>query len=129
MGDPEKTKVLVVDDERMTNRVIERMLRRWGIEVITTSSPTSVLSLMKEHRPTLVIIDVRMPALEGTSVVKLIREDPAVGKTTILLHSALDDTVLALEARQCGADGYIPKASGINYLERHLNRWIRKLRE
>jgi CheY-like chemotaxis protein len=108
--------VLVVDDNKVMHRIVERTLRARGADLITTELPSEALPLIVRHRPTLVLLDMLMASMSGTSVVKLVRDDPRVSKTCIFLHSAIREDVLAQRARQCGADGFIAKARGITHL-------------
>ncbi len=120
------TKVLAVDDDPLIHRVLARLLRARGVEIVTSLRSMGVLNLLSVHRPALVLMDVKMPGLEGTSLVKLVREDLALRATPIVLHSSLEDEVLAWKAKECGADGYILKARGVSYLEQSLDRWLRR---
>lgn len=119
------TRILVVDDDLVTSRMLERMLRRRGFEVFTAARAGSVIEIMREHRPKLVLLDVKLPGLEGPKVVQKVRTDPAIADSTIILYSCIEDAALARETKECGADGYIAKSRGIVHLERHLERWLR----
>lgn len=119
------TRILVVDDDLVTSRMLERMLRRRGFEVFTASRAASVIEIMREHRPRLVLLDVKLPGIEGPKVVQKVRTDPAIADSTIILYSCIEDGALARETKECGADGYIAKSRGILHLERHLERWLR----
>lgn len=121
---PTQAKVMVVDDDPIMVRIIERMLHRRNIEVVTTRRSLGVLNLIATHRPTVVLLDVNMPGLGGPSLVTLIREDPELKGTIVLLHSALEEGALAEKARDCGADGFIAKSHGIGNLEKNLDRWF-----
>ena len=116
--------VLVVDDDPLIARIVERVLRPMPYEVVSTRRSIGVLNLITTHRPVLVLLDVNMPGLGGPSVVKLIREDPSIRGTTVLLHSAIEEAALSSKARESGADGYIAKAAGVQGLERSLERWL-----
>lgn len=116
--------MLVVDDDPLIGRIVERVLRQTPYEVVSTRRSIGVLNLIATHRPALVLLDVNMPGLGGPSLVKLIREDPAIRETTVLLHSAIDEAALAHKARESGADGYIAKTAGVQTLERSLDRWL-----
>jgi CheY-like chemotaxis protein len=71
-----------------------------------------------------VLLDLRMPGLDGASLVQLIRRGPEIERTTIVLHSSLTEETLARAARQCGADGYISKSGGLISLEQEIARWL-----
>jgi CheY-like chemotaxis protein len=117
-------KVMVVDDDPIIVRILERLLRRRNVDVITTHRAFGVLNLIALHRPAIVLLDVNLPALDGPSLVKLIRGDVQLHRTTVLLHSALGEAALAQSARKCGANGFIAKSLGMANLEENLDRWL-----
>jgi DNA-binding response OmpR family regulator len=121
--------VLVVDDDPMMNRILTRILSQRGFEAITSLRSVGVSNLIVLHRPVLVLMDVMMPGLLGTSLVSLVREVPKIARTTILLHSSLNDDFLLWKAKHCGADGYILKSRGIAHLEHSLDHWLGRSRE
>jgi two-component system alkaline phosphatase synthesis response regulator PhoP len=118
------SKVMIVDDDPVIVKIIERMLARRGVEVVTSLRSLGILNLLATHRPALVILDVNMPALGGPALAKLVRGDPELRGTKIILLSALEKDLLAAKAKECGADGYITKAAGIAGLAQYLERWL-----
>lgn len=121
---PSGLKVLVVDDDPLMIQILERMLVRQQVEVITTHRAFGLMNLIAAHRPVLVLLDVNMPGLDGPSLVKLVRNDPEIGNTNIVLHSALEEEALARKAKQCGANGYIAKSRGFVHIEKSIQRWL-----
>jgi len=104
--------VLVVDDDPDILRLVGLALSQLPVEVVERNRAFGVLNAVAEHRPALVLLDVTMPGLDGSHVTELIRADPELSDSQVLLYSALDESDLARRARACGADGYVLKTRG-----------------
>jgi len=68
-----RQRILVVDDDPSIRRVLVRVLRKHGFEVIDTDRGTNVLSLCLEHHPQLVFLDLIMPDVDGARVVRILQ--------------------------------------------------------
>jgi CheY-like chemotaxis protein len=122
--EPVRRKVLIVDDDPVALRALARQLRPYRVDVITHERAFGVTNLIVEHRPDLVIMDVHMPGLDGPSLVRVVREDPATADTTVVLHSGLDELTVVNAARECGADGYLLKAMSPREIHERLKKWL-----
>jgi len=71
-----KTKVLVVDDERVIVEIVEEELTAHGYEVYTAFTGAEGLSKCKSLRPDVVILDIMMPDIDGSSVAAEMKDDP-----------------------------------------------------
>ena len=76
------TKVLVVDDEPSVLQSTGLLLSELGYEVVTTNDPADVVQLVRKERPDVVLQDVRMPGLDLEALIKNIRTDPDVGRSS-----------------------------------------------
>lgn len=107
MRDRDAQSVLVVDDEDANRYVISRHLRNAGFEVLEASSGREALEQIG-NRPDLVILDVKLPDINGREVCRLIKSSPET-QNIIVVHAsaafvAAEDRIQGLE---CGADGYL----------------------
>lgn len=118
--------LLLVDDNRVMHRILERILRGQSVELIISAHAPDTMRLIAQHRPALVLLDIVMPGLHGTSVVNLIRSDPEIARTCVLLHSSIPEGELAQRARAYGADGFIAKSRGISHLEQSIAQWLHR---
>lgn len=99
-------KVLVVDDEALVRRSLNRALSAAGCEVIEAADGNEGLLLWKEHRPDLVFLDVLMPGLSGPQV---LREIGAARSGRVVLMSAFAGEHNMETALEMGADLFIAK--------------------
>jgi Response regulators consisting of a CheY-like receiver domain and a winged-helix DNA-binding domain len=115
-------KILVIDDDRVTASLLEKLLRKEGYIVFTASDGVSGFELVKLHQPELVISDMLLPRLHGIDLCKKIKEDPALNKTKIILITAVyKGTATETDIKNWGADYYFEKP--IN--TKSLLEWIK----
>jgi DNA-binding response OmpR family regulator len=98
--------VLVVEDERDIREVLRRYLERAGLSVLTTGTGAEAIRLLMSAPPDLVVLDLGLPDVDGTEV---LREIQAAGRPPVLVltaRSTVDDRIHGL---QLGADDYVTK--------------------
>jgi len=111
-------RVLVVDDEPVAVELLHAFLADKGLDVITACDGEEALRQVKDHRPHLILLDVRMPKLNGMEVLKRVREiDHEVG---VIMVTAVNEEETGREALKMGAFDYITKPLDLQYLERSL---------
>jgi DNA-binding response OmpR family regulator len=102
-------KILIVDDDIETLRLVGLMLQRQGFQIIAANNGTQGLAQASHERPDLILLDVMMPDMDGYQVTRLLRKDPQTSLTPILMFTAksqVDDKVIGYEA---GVDDYLTK--------------------
>ncbi len=111
-------RVLVVDDDPNTVGLLQEFLRAKGYEVLTAGDGVEALRKVKEERPHVILLDVKMPEMDGLEVLRRLREiDREVG---VIMITAVDEQEIAREAMALGAFDYIVKPLDLDYLERVL---------
>ena len=111
-------RVLVVDDEPDAIDLLRQFLMAKGYEVLAASNGEEALRKVKEDRPHLILLDVRMPKMSGLEVLKQVREiDHEVG---IIMVLEVNEEETGREALRMGAFDYITKPLDFDYLERIL---------
>ena len=114
-------KVLVVDDEPQAVELLEEFLTAKGYAVVGASGGAEALHKLKEERPHLMLLDIRMPEMGGLEVLRRAREiDREVG---IVMITAVNEESMGREALRMGAYDYITKPLDFDYLERVL--WVK----
>lgn len=98
--------ILVVDDETVVREVIKHHLELEGYQVITAGDGHSALSLVNNHEPHLIILDILLPDIDGIEVCRIIRKTSNVPIIFLSAKGQLTDIVLGLGV---GGDDYITK--------------------
>jgi DNA-binding response OmpR family regulator len=106
-------KVLIVDDDASFGTLLQRRLERRGLHVVFRDTPFGIVNELGRGQYDVVVLDVRMPALDGTHLSRLIRSRPRLGSAAILLCSSMDDDELQQLTREYGATGYFNKSWNI----------------
>jgi len=108
-------RILVVDDEQVVCNMLKKFLTQKGYEVTTVLSGEEAIKKVKEERPHIVLLDIKMPGMNGVETLKQIREiDKEVG---IVMITAVKEDEIGRTCMQLGAYDYITKPLGLDYLE------------
>lgn len=113
-------KILIIDDDVDTLRLVGLMLQRQGYEISAASNGTQGLAKALEERPNLILLDVMMPDMDGYEVTRRLRKNPVTVSIPILMFTAktqLDDKVIGFEV---GADDYLTKPTHPTELQAHV---------
>ena len=101
--------ILVVDDDWMNREVLEAYLNTAGYQVITAHSGDRALELAYGCPPDLVLLDVRMPGMDGYEVCRRLKGDVRTQFTPVVMVTALESDEDKLPAVEAGADDFITK--------------------
>lgn len=104
-----KPKILVVDDEPDALEILGFKLKEAGYAPIFAKDGARAISMARDERPALIVLDLMLPEVDGLEVCKILRRDPATAAIPILMltaRAAEMDRVIGLEL---GADDYVTK--------------------
>ena len=101
--------ILVVDDDAVTQRVLQHYLGRAGFHVITAQNGRDALKLAKRELPQLIILDVVMPGMDGWTVLKSIQESEVTSTIPVLMLSGNAELVIKEESFNSGAQALLVK--------------------
>lgn len=107
--------IVLADDEADLRTIYATCLRDAGFEVWEAANGREALTMVATHRPTLLILDVWMPGLNGLEVLDLLRHDPFSGTMKVVLLSNLGDSDTQLEGFSVGVTDYWVK--GLSLVE------------
>ena len=118
------TRILVVDDEPQILRALRINLRARGYDVEVAGSGATALKAAAAHPPDLVVLDLGLPDLDGTEVIRGLRGWTAVPIIVLSGRAGSEDKVSALDA---GADDYVTKPFGVDELLARIRAVTRRL--
>ncbi|MBP7963653.1 MAG: response regulator transcription factor [Caldilineaceae bacterium] len=101
--------ILVVDDDANIVRLVRSYLEQAGYAVQTASDGKTALQAVRTVRPDLVVLDLMLPEMDGLTVTRTLRADPALAATPILMLTARVEDVDRILGLEMGADDYVTK--------------------
>ena len=101
--------ILVVDDEPEILAISRDYLERAGFRVIAAGDGDTALRLARLERPSLVVLDLMLPGMDGLDVARVLRQDPATRALPIIMLTARVEEADRLIGLELGADDYITK--------------------
>jgi len=118
------TKIAVIDDSDTALEWVKANLPAMGFEISTFNTPIGTQAFIITTKPDLILLDVRMPGLDGDVLCKMIKSNPKTRGTIIALYSEMEEGELAQLADKCSADGYIKKTEDVTLLTRKINELL-----
>ena len=116
--------ILIVDDEYAVARGIQYALEQEGYQVSVAGSGEEALSMASELAPDLVVLDVRMPGIDGFETLRRLRADGS--KAPVLMLTARDEEMDKVIGLEMGADDYMTKPYGLRELLSRIKALLRR---
>jgi DNA-binding response OmpR family regulator len=120
---PQGPRVIVADDDPGIRTILTRVLQLNGFEVGAVDNGSDALGLFERDEPTLLILDVRMPGMDGITLCSRIR---ASSNVPIIILTALEEEADAARALEAGADDYVRKPFGAAELVARVKAILRR---
>ncbi|MHB8838675.1 MAG: response regulator [Gemmatimonadaceae bacterium] len=121
-----KLRVLVIEDTPLNLELITEVLEHAGHTVLAATSATAGLTLAKTAAPDVVLMDIRLPDVDGYEATRRIRHDPALRGITVIALTAQamrGDEEAALAA---GCDAYISKPINVRTITAEIERIVKR---
>ena len=121
-------RILVVDDDRKIVRLLRASLEQAGYQVFVAYDGETALHMLRRERPDLVVLDLMLPDRDGWDVTRVMRGDPTLADTPIIMLTARvehHDRIVGLEL---GADDYITKPFSPRELVARVRAVLRRVR-
>jgi len=109
-----KARILVVDDEIDICVATKNFLTRKGYEVFTAQTKDEALEAVKQNRPAIILLDIRLKEASGIDILKEVKKSDKDIK--VVMVTALDDEENMKLAKAWGADEYVAKPFTVEYL-------------
>ncbi len=120
--------ILVVEDEAALRDLLVYNLQREGYQTLEAPSGTDALRLARNHKPDLVILDLMLPELDGLTVCRTLRREPATAAAAILMLTARSGEIDKIVGLEAGADDYLVKPFGLGELMARVRAMLRRSR-
>ncbi len=119
--------ILVIDDDDLVSRTLQRALKMYDYQVMTANSGIEGLQLARRHRPDLFILDIMMPGVDGYQVCRQIRGDPLLQDVPVLFLTAKAKDEDKIEGFRAGGDDYLVKPFNMQELELRVKAILRRI--
>ncbi len=120
----QKFKILCVEDNPDTQRMLTFLLTQAGYDVITADDGLQAIEKAKAWRPALILMDMMMPRMSGAAAIRRLREIKVTKDIPILVLSAYQEQALIDEAIEAGADDYLIKTVLPDDLTHIIDRYL-----
>jgi len=117
--------VLIVDDDPNVRALISNVLGEYGFATFEASCGEEALRMVREHRPRVVLLDVRMPGLSGYEICRKLKDDYGDGLGIIFISGERREPFDRVAGLLLGADDYLAKPFALDELLARVQRLVR----
>lgn len=121
-----KEKVLIVDDEEHIVELLKFNLKNSGYKTFSANDGIQAVKIAKEQKPSLILLDLMIPGLDGFDVCKEIKADKDLKKTAIIILTAKGEELDKVLGLELGADDYITKPFSVRELLARIKAVLRR---
>lgn len=104
-----RARVLVVDDDPLSRKILEQVLLSAGCEVESAGDGQEALAKVRQHRPDVVVTDWQMPVMDGLTLCRILKGTEETRFTHVVMLSARGETEAKVTGLETGADDYLVK--------------------
>jgi CheY-like chemotaxis protein len=116
--------ILVIDDHEMQSKLASYLLEEAGHQVRTAGSAEGALEVLRGFAPSLILMDVQLPGMDGLELTRVLRRDPAYEETAIVALTAYTEPSDLESARAAGCNGTIVKPIDTATFTRQVGRYL-----
>ena len=120
-----RQRIVIIDDNANDLAVTRRLLERHGYDVVTAQSGEDGLRVAGEVLPDAIVVDYRMPGMDGFEVTRRVKSDPQLKTIPVLMLTGADTSQHMVEGLGVGADDYVVKGSDIEVIVARLRALLR----
>jgi CheY-like chemotaxis protein len=116
--------ILIVDDNPSNTKLLVFLLQAKGYDVRSAANADEALAVIAEHRPRLILMDLQLPGMDGLTLTRKLKADPATQDISIIAATAYAMRGDEERARAAGCDGYITKPIDTRQLPADIARFL-----
>ncbi|HVY54552.1 MAG TPA: response regulator [Thermodesulfobacteriota bacterium] len=120
-------KVLLIEDEESLRNLYTKILTTKNYEVESAADGEIALSVLKQFRPDVIVLDIVMPNYSGVEILKILKNDNELKDIPVVMLTALSEMRRITECLDMGAIGYITKDSSVEDIVHRLNFLIESI--
>lgn len=117
-------KILIIDDEPSTVKLVTNRFKKEGYEVIAANNGKTGIEMAEKEKPDLILLDVVLPGASGYDICKVIKSNKTTKTIKIIVCSNKIDAIDALKAKRSGADEFVPKLADPHLLMETVKKLI-----
>ncbi len=119
-------KVLVVDDDKTTRKMISLILKTKGYEVVTAENGIEALQKLGLEKINLILTDMNMPYMDGIEFIKQVRANPDISSIPIVMITTEADEDEKRRAYEAGVDDYLVKPTNAEQISESMKKIVKK---
>lgn len=118
-------KILIVDDEPILRQLFQKVIEHDGHTVVTAANGREALQVMREQVPDLIMLDMQMPAMDGTTFLRLIRRHQDWANIPVVIMSAMANKCDVQNVGALGVRDYVLKAGfSLPVLRKRISKYL-----
>src|SRR5215468_7739537 len=121
---PKGKRILIVEDDRLSMTLLSDFLNAHGYRVLKTSEGSEAINLARDERPDLILMDIRLPGINGFDVTRLLKQDNQIKAIPVLAVTAFATPEDETEALKSGCAAYITKPVNVDELLRAVESFL-----
>ena len=120
--------ILIAEDDENSRALLTRIItKKFKCRVFEAKDGLEALSLVHSVSPDLLILDVMMPILDGTAVLKAIRSDPVHSALPVIISSALDEKQTVMDLLNLGVSDYLLKPLTVDVVQKRIGDVLNRI--
>ena len=118
--------VLIVEDNELNMKLFHDLLEAQGYEILQTREGLQALSIAREHRPDLILMDIQLPEISGLEVTKWLKEDDDLSHIPVVAVTAFAMKGDEERIREGGCEAYISKPISVSHFLDTITRLLER---
>jgi two-component system, cell cycle response regulator DivK len=117
-------KVLIVEDNELNMKLFHDLLEAQGYEILETREGLAALSMAREHRPDLILMDIQLPEISGLEVTKWLKDDESLAHIPVIAVTAFAMKGDEERIRAGGCVAYIAKPIAVGHFLETVKKYL-----
>jgi two-component system cell cycle response regulator DivK len=117
-------RILIVEDDRLSTTLLSDFLNAHGYTVFKTSEGLEAINLARDEQPDLILMDIRLPGINGLDVTRLLKQDDQTKAIPIIAVTAFATAGDEIKALESGCAAYITKPVNVSELLRTVESFL-----